>query len=230
MNGLGNAFDKKTSFDASTAFNDKKGEELQEIIDHATKRIKLQQKISNGRKGKFNTYLVDFFLIGKTDNAWMDNLLEEDVANSVRENPSETPSSSNRVLASTPTSLSLKKTPSGFNFGQFLEELKYWLFLVSWLNKILVMKMVNHRKESGEITPAFFTYVTLSQKIHFVLFNLVSIDVVFLGTRTILHTKITRSIGFYYLWTLIIYNLVILDVMEIAYLSATLVYSTYKQI
>ena len=53
---------------------------------------------------------------------------------------------------------------------------------------------------------------------------------VFLGTRTILHTKISRSIGFYYLWTLIIYNLVILDVLEIAYLSATLVYSTYKQI
>ena len=123
-----------------------------------------------------------------------------------------------------------KPIPSGFNFGQFMEEIKYWIFLVSWLNKIIVMKLVSHRKETGEITPAFFNYVTFSQKIHFVLFNLVSVDVVFLGTRTILHTKITRNIGFYYLWTLLVYNLVILDILEIGYLSATLVYSTYKQI
>lgn len=41
LNGLGNAFDKKTSFDASTAFNGKEGEELQETIDYATKRTKL---------------------------------------------------------------------------------------------------------------------------------------------------------------------------------------------
>ena len=87
LNGLGNAFDKKTSFDASTAFNDKEGEELEELIEQATKRIKLQNKLSNGRKGKFNTYLVDFFLIGKTDKGWMDKLLAEDEENKVRESP-----------------------------------------------------------------------------------------------------------------------------------------------
>ena len=84
LNGLGNAFDKKTSFDASTAFNDKKGEELQEVVDYASKKIRLQDKLSNGRKGKFNTYLVDFFLIGKTDNGWMDALLQDDTDNKSR--------------------------------------------------------------------------------------------------------------------------------------------------
>jgi len=231
LNGLGNAFDKKTSFDASTAFNDKEGEELQETIEHATKRIKLQDKLSNGRKGKFNTYLVDFFLIGKTDKGWMDRLLVEDEANKIRESPASDSSSEKRTLvASAVAASTAKPIPSGFIFGQFLEELKYWIYLVSWLNKIIVMKLVGHRKETGEITPGFFSYVTFSQKIHFVLFNLVSIDVVFLGTRTILHTKISRSIGFLYLWTMVVYNLVILDLLEIGYLSATLVYSTYKQI
>ena len=231
LNGLGNAFDKKTSFDASTAFNDKEGEELQETIEHATKRIKLQDKLSNGRKGKFNTYLVDFFLIGKTDKGWMDRLLVEDEANKIRESPASDSGSEDRTLvASAVAATTAKPIPSGFIFGQFMEEIKYWIYLVSWINKIIVMKLVGHRKETGEVTPGFFSYVTFSQKIHFVLFNLVSIDVVFLGTRTILHTKISRSIGFLYMWTLVVYNLVILDLLEIAYLSATLVYSTYKQI
>jgi hypothetical protein len=90
----------------------------------------------------------------------MDKLLEEDETNSIRENPTQ---NNSRILATTSTlSVTGKKIPSGFNFSQFLEELKYWLFLVSWLNKILIIRLVNRRKETGEVTPAFFNYVTIS--------------------------------------------------------------------
>lgn len=40
LNGLGNAFDKKTSFDAATEFHGKEGEELEKAINTAVKKIK----------------------------------------------------------------------------------------------------------------------------------------------------------------------------------------------
>ena len=122
------------------------------------------------------------------------------------------------------------KRESGFNFSAFLDELKYWLYIVSWLNKIIAGYLVTKSKEWDEISVGFFNYVTFSQKIHFVIFNLVSVDVVFIGTRTILHTKLVRQIGFYWIWTILAYNLVIMDIIEMAYLSSTIVYSTYKRL
>lgn len=80
LNGLGNAFDKKTSFDAASEFQGKEGKDLEDAINTAIKKIKFQQKFSTGRKGKFNTFLVDFFLIGKSDKGWMDKLLFEDLS------------------------------------------------------------------------------------------------------------------------------------------------------
>lgn len=222
LNGLGNAFDKNTSFDATTAFNAKQGEELEELIELAKTRIKLQNRLQNGRKGKFNVYLVDFFLIGKTDKGWMHNLIEKEEKTRLRDEEN------GRKLQGTTTAP--RKILSGFSFSQLMEEIKYWIFLVSWLNKIVLMKLIAHKQSTKDVTPGFVTYVSFSQKIHFVLFNLVSIDVMFLGTRTLLHTKITRTIGFYFLWTLIIYNLVILDLLQIAYMTSTLLYSTYKKI
>ena len=226
LNGLGNAFDKKTSFDAATEFQGKKGEELEDAINTAVKRMKFQDKFSTGNKGKFNTYLVDFFLIGKSNKGWMDELLFDTGAE-----PGEktNQNSASRVLAQSLGSFKIKRE-SGFSFGAFIDELKFWLYILSWLNKVIAMHLVTKSKEWDEISVGFFNYVTFSQKIHFVLFNLVSVDVVFLGTRTILHTKLVRAIGYYWIWTIFVYNLVILDIVQIAYLSSTLVYSTYKML
>ena len=230
LNGLGNAFDKKTSFDASTEFNGKDGEELEKAINTAIKKMKFQDKYSNGRKGKFNTYLVDFFLIGKSNKGWMDELLFGEFKEpGTEDSKTESTSSSERNLQQNVGGFEIKRE-SGFDFGAFMDELKYWIYILSWLNKIIAGYFVTKSKEWDEISVRFFNYVTFSQKIHFVLFNLVSIDVVFLGTRTILHTKLVRQIGFYWLWTILVYNLVILDIVEMAYLSSTLVYSTYKQL
>lgn len=176
---------------------------------------------------------MDFFLIGKSNNGWMDELLFEDFKEPGEEESklkSTAPSgSAERVLQESLGSFKIKRE-SGFNFGAFLDELKYWIYILSWLNKIIAGYFVTKSKEWDEISVGFFNYVTISQKIHFVLFNLVSVDVVFLGTRTILHTKLVRQIGFYWCWTILVYNLVILDIVEMAYLSMTLVYSTFKQL
>jgi len=193
LNGLANAFDKKISFDAATEFSGKKGAELEEAINTAKKRIKFQNKFSNGRKGKFNTYLVDFFLIGKSDKGWMDKLLFDDLAEpgEVKKSSNSNSSGSTGRMLQNLSGYQIKRE-SGFNFGAFLDELKYWIYLISWLNKIIAAHLIRKSRDWDQISVGFFNYVTFSQKIHLVLFNLVSVDAVFVGTRTILHTKLVR--------------------------------------
>lgn len=219
LNGLGNAFDRKTSFDASSAFIDKTEEEKKEIAQYALRKIAIQNKYSQGRKGKFNTYLVDFFLIGKSKKDWMENLIYEPATSTQRKLQNYSEPESSKVTRKT-----------GFDFGEFFNELKYWLYLASWINKLISMCMIDQRKNSNEVTERFFNYVQISQRIHFLLMNLISVDVVFLGSRTILHTKIVKQIGFYYLWTLTLYSLIILDMMLIADTQYKLVYGIWRSL
>lgn len=73
-------------------------------------------------------------------------------------------------------------------------------------------------------------YITNCHKIHFALFNLVVIDIVFIGTRTLLHVNITKDIGYLYLWTVLIFTLLILDVIEITVMQFSLGFDTYKKL
>jgi hypothetical protein len=74
------------------------------------------------------------------------------------------------------------------------------------------------------------TFINVQRKLHFVLFNLVTIDVAFIGTRTLLHTRYHSAVFFPYFMTLLLYTLMIMDVVEIAWISGTLMYETQKRI
>lgn len=62
------------------------------------------------------------------------------------------------------------------------------------------------------------------------LFNLISVDVAFIGTRTLLHSKIQMALGFYLTITLLLYTLMLLDIIEVAWISGSLVFKTQKRI
>jgi hypothetical protein len=61
-----------------------------------------------------------------------------------------------------------------------------------------------------------------------VIFNLISIDVAFIGTRTLLHLDISKNFGALYIITMALYTFMVLDLVEIGWVSGTLVYETQK--
>jgi hypothetical protein len=71
-------------------------------------------------------------------------------------------------------------------------------------------------------------YITTSQKIHFVVFNLVAVDSTFIGTRTLLHVRYQQSNSFLYIWTIILMTLVVLDVCEIAVMQFGLKFEIFE--
>jgi hypothetical protein len=76
LDGLGQAFDGKTSTDLNGQVREAKKSEseneaiLKVIADYKLKRA-FNEYFANGSKGKFDKYVVDTFLIGKFNKGWM---------------------------------------------------------------------------------------------------------------------------------------------------------------
>jgi hypothetical protein len=71
-------------------------------------------------------------------------------------------------------------------------------------------------------------YISISQKVHFLLFNFVCVDIAFIGTRTLVHAQVTLSNRLLLLWTGLIYTLLVIDVINIAKLQINLNFETFK--
>jgi hypothetical protein len=66
--------------------------------------------------------------------------------------------------------------------------------------------------------------INLHRKIHFLVFNLVVIDIAFTGTRTLLHMKITRVLAYHLILGFLTFSLAILDTLEIFVVTINIIY------
>ena len=60
-------------------------------------------------------------------------------------------------------------------------------YLVSWVFKVVAMVLYNQMVHLGKIIPWKIYYIVYSRRIHFVIFGLSLLDLLFFGTRIILH-------------------------------------------
>jgi histone deacetylase complex regulatory component SIN3 len=181
LDGLGKAFDAKTSTDIKGEVRTAKSEEdndeeLKNVVKQYKKKRAFINMSGNGNKGKFDTYVVDTFLVGKSKKNWMDKMLKEKY---------ET-----EFFMDEETRILLEETEEGIDWGQFFGEAKYWVYFISWFIKIGAWVLIKSANSRQKITDGQVKFIGIQRKIHFVLFNLISIDVAFIGTRTILHLDI----------------------------------------
>jgi hypothetical protein len=119
----------------------------------------------------------------------------------------------------------------GFSFGNLMKEIKIWLYLVSWIVKLFMLKYLNSLKNVKFFTQKMLERVKkvhIFRKIHFVLFNLVIIEIAFTGTRTLIHCKFVRFLAYHLFVTAVSYLLVIVDTVEMAFVSANIIFEAHK--
>jgi hypothetical protein len=71
LNGLGKAFDGKTSTNLDNDLKGANKEEISKLINDFKMKRALIALYGNGNKGKFDTYNVDMFVLGKVQKDWM---------------------------------------------------------------------------------------------------------------------------------------------------------------
>ena len=101
--------------------------------------------------------------------------------------------------------------------------------MFSWIGKIVSIYLLRKIKLKRTITSKQVKIFNLQQKIHFAIFNLIIVDLSFNGTRVLAHTQSGRLV-FQRSFTTVLFLLMLLDILEISYVSATLVYETQKRL
>ena len=154
-------------------------EQLKIILEYRKRRAFLE-KYSSGSKGRLNFYAVDLFLTGKSNSKWIDKLLEQDTINDLKTN------STIRLLSNQTTTIKIEE--GEFQWKVFLNELKYWVYVLSWAIKLYSLYLVAKIKKKEIVSEWHIKFLNITKKLHFLFFNLVVVDVAFICTRTILHS------------------------------------------
>lgn len=167
--------------------------------------------LSNGHKGKFNQYGMDLFLIGKSRKDFIaKKIYERKVELGIIDEKI-------RILeAYTNSASGNQEQDTGFDWSSFLDELKFFLYLVSWVNLVIGKILIWKASNNMNISERLVKYISISQKVHFCLFNFVCIDVAFIGTRTLLHAQVSLNNRFLLLLTGFVFILLTVDLIEIA--------------
>lgn len=120
------------------------------------------------------------------------------------------------------------KGDSSIDWMQLFKELKYYVYLLSWAIKFYFYLKIRQMKSTKVINTFIVGKLELQRKIHFLVYNINVVDISFVGTRALLHSKYSRDFAFYIFFTLFLYCLAILDTVLVFYDSANLVYATHK--
>ena len=95
------------------------------------------------------------------------------------------------------------------------------IYLVTWILKSQTYVILNIANDTLKITRSQCYFVNITQKIHFVAFNKITIDMIFFGFRTISHTK---KLSFNEIClTVVLLLLVIFDICEIWKMSSSVI-------
>lgn len=129
LDNLANTYDKGTSETLKNAKNDEELEKLRiQILEYHKKKVFLEL-YSNGNKSKLNKFVVDLFLVGKSRKNWISKLSKTRYENHIANIKDETV---RRILIND----SEDDSDNSINFSVLLKELKYWIYMASWLFKI----------------------------------------------------------------------------------------------
>jgi hypothetical protein len=198
LDQLGTNFDKETSFSVEELQGKLSDEEIENLKIYRSKRAFLSM-YSTGTKAKFDEYAVGTVLLGKFRKNWHIEALAH----------SSNAPSSTRLLVDT-------VEERGFSWTNFFRELKYWIYLTSWVFKIYTSIFIYRTRKIKVIKSLkAVKVICVHRKIHFILFNLCCIDTVFMGTRGALHMKWVPELRFYQTLLVIIFTFVVFDIIEI---------------
>ena len=121
LNGLGKSFDGKTSTSLDNDLKEADKEEIAKLIYDFKKKRTMIELYGNGNKGKFDLYNVDLFILGKAQKDWKETLINASTA----DEPSK------RILVEG------GDTETGMDFGVLVSELKYYIYIIFWMSKIV---------------------------------------------------------------------------------------------
>lgn len=216
LDGMGKIFDKSYTVDMET--------QLKIFL----RKLKVTRVYGRGRQRKFDRYAVDMFLFGTMRNNWEDKVIEEAIA-SAKDIKEIDPDDVRRILRL----LNEQKEEVDFsnkslNLGYVFKELKLWVYMLSFLVKMfMVFQMIKHTHHKY-LTEKFLNALKISRKAHFILFNLIAIDIVFIGVRTALHARIIKETKLQYTATVIILGMIFYDIVEIVWMAGSTVYRNKK--
>lgn len=112
----------------------------------------------------------------------------------------------------------------------FMAEIKFWMYLVSWLVKFYIYFKIHNIRERKDISLGVIKFINVARKFHFLLFNLTIIDIFFTGTRSLFHVEISKLISLQIFTTGIMYILLTFDLIEIAWISGHVLYRAGKEL
>jgi hypothetical protein len=151
----------------------------------------------NGNKGKFDQYAQNMFIMGTMKKNWEQALLNQwKESNGL--DTTQVPATVQRVLAesdSTVTATQKKAMDNPVNFSNFIKEIKFWIYLASWLIKIYILFRIPEIRNSKTFKLGEIKFINITRKIHFLLFNLTIIDVFYTGTRGLFHIKAQKILS-----------------------------------
>lgn len=173
LDQLGKAFDGESSSKSD-----------EENLKFYRNRLKMLELYGKGQKGKFKRYGVNLFLLGTMQSDWESSMVKEGEKKYIK---NKSKNGKRRQLAEE------SGEEGGFSFSNFAKEAKYWIYLLSWIIKIVLLGLISEiRKQKTIPSEKFIKIVQILKRVHFLVFNLVIIDIIFVGTRTLMHTRITK--------------------------------------
>lgn len=110
------------------------------------------------------------------------NWIENNEINILEKEQSKASSGNSRILATT----TIKPR---FKYILLVGEIKYWAYLVSWTLKLVGIWMISEFRKKKKIIIGQVNFIRWQRKIHFVLFNINVLDMMYFGTRSIFHTS-----------------------------------------
>ena len=128
LDNLGKSFDGENS-----------GGDDAENLKNYQKRRELISLIGNGRKGKFDLYGQKLFLFGTMRENWESELIEQYKSSAATQSKFNSENQEQRILQIS----EVKPEKSKISLSNVLKELKYWIYIVSWIVKLYVMTVVS---------------------------------------------------------------------------------------
>ena len=186
LDGISETYDK----DVSITLTNQEGESeeaKENIAMHAELKTFLEE-FTNGNKAKLSENVVSPFLVGKFTKHWARELVKKrEMALKKSENV--------RILAE--TDKTTEQETDSISTKNLYQEVKYWIYLASWLIKIILMlKVLSYKKQTYLKGLKFVKILSIHQSIHFLLFNLTVVNVMFVGSRGIVHLRHYPEIKF----------------------------------
>ena len=200
------------------------GEDTSHSLEEKIKTYKTKQKLlylyQKNFEAKFNKYAVKPFLFGTARKNWDKRLILNKMKSLLVEYKNE----DGREQAKKRLLQLDEKFDEAYTFSGVTGEIKYWFYFVSWIWKFVSMLMIMYIRHTKRISVNAIKVIRMQRKIHFLVFNLIIVDIAFFGTRTLTQMTVTKEIAFQLVTTFLSFILILLDILEIVSVSIKIIF------